>query len=443
MRARRTRRRGERGFALLLVFAMAAAVAVALYLEMPRVAFEHQRDKELMLVERGEQYTRALELYFRKFSKYPQTIDDLENTNNLRFLRRKYKDPMTGSDEWRLIHVENGQFVDSLVHKRPGQEEQRGPSALAASIQGIGSQAEYLPDQDPTKQAPGLQKRASDRIVPGAPGATPGGAGQEGVPGAGSGENPAGTPPPPDQPPGENPPGQNPQGQNPGQNPDTAPAGTPNVPPAGAPASAPGQQNPQGSPFQAPGAPAGQQGQGQTQPGQQSQPGQQGGGQFGFGGGFGSTQGSTQQGGQTSPATGGMSGGGQAGAGAQNTALQAIRGVLGGQQRPGTLGQGGAGAGTQGAMGGSGIAGVASKVDQEGILVYNEKTNYKEWEFLFDQKKAVEKAGGQPGQGMPGQGGQPGTGGAQNPGMGAPRPPVQPGFGQTPFGGQTRPGGRQ
>ena len=39
---------------------------------------------------------------------YPQNLDDLETTRNIRFLRRRYKDPMTGKDAWRLIHVGPG-----------------------------------------------------------------------------------------------------------------------------------------------------------------------------------------------------------------------------------------------------------------------------------------------------------------------------------------------
>ena len=53
---------GERGFALLIVFLLAAAVAVMLYQQMPRVAFESQREKEQLLIDRGQQYIRGIQL---------------------------------------------------------------------------------------------------------------------------------------------------------------------------------------------------------------------------------------------------------------------------------------------------------------------------------------------------------------------------------------------
>lgn len=118
--ARRSRGRGqgERGFALLLVFAMAAIVAITLYMQLPRVAFEAQRDRETMLIERGEQYRRAIELYVRKNNRYPARLEDLERDQDVRYLRRRYKDPLTGKDEWRVIHINAaGQLEDSLIEK--------------------------------------------------------------------------------------------------------------------------------------------------------------------------------------------------------------------------------------------------------------------------------------------------------------------------------------
>ena len=48
--APKTQHPPESGYAMLLVFLMAAMIAIALYKEMPRVAFEAQRSKELLLI---------------------------------------------------------------------------------------------------------------------------------------------------------------------------------------------------------------------------------------------------------------------------------------------------------------------------------------------------------------------------------------------------------
>src|ERR1035438_9750270 len=113
-------RHNQRGFALLLVFLMAAVVAITLYMELPRVAMEAQRDKEQTLIDRGEQYKRAIQLFLKKAGHYPGDIKELESFQNQRFLRHRYVDPMTGNDQWRVIHVTNGILTDSKVTKPAG-----------------------------------------------------------------------------------------------------------------------------------------------------------------------------------------------------------------------------------------------------------------------------------------------------------------------------------
>ncbi len=83
--------------ALLLV---ALAVAAP-----PKVAISIQREREIELVHRGEQYKRAIKLYHKKFGAYPTTIDQLVKTNEIRFLRKRYTDPITGKDDWRIIYL--------------------------------------------------------------------------------------------------------------------------------------------------------------------------------------------------------------------------------------------------------------------------------------------------------------------------------------------------
>ncbi len=127
------KRRKESGFAMLLVFVLAAAIAISLYMEMPRVAFESQRQREHLLISRGMQYERGIQLYYRKYHTYPQNLDDLETTKNMRFLRRRYKDPMTGKDEWRLIHVgPGGQLTDSLVQPANPQQSDKDKDKTTA-----------------------------------------------------------------------------------------------------------------------------------------------------------------------------------------------------------------------------------------------------------------------------------------------------------------------
>ena len=105
---------------------------------------------------------------------------------------------------------------------------------------------------------------------------------------------------------------------------------------------------------------------------------------------------------------------------------------------PGTSGrQPGGTAGTQGASAAGGIIGVTSKREETSLRVFNGRTRYNEWAFIYVQM--AQQPGG-PG-GTPGQGMRPGQGGAGGPGQ--PPAPGSP-FGMPPgsFGspGQ-RPGG--
>jgi type II secretory pathway pseudopilin PulG len=101
---RRRRAGSEDGYLLIGVLFLVAVVLITLAVAAPKVASEIQRDKELELYHRGLQYQHAIRLYYKKFGRYPNNLEQLEKTNEIRFLRKRYKDPVTGKDEWRLIH---------------------------------------------------------------------------------------------------------------------------------------------------------------------------------------------------------------------------------------------------------------------------------------------------------------------------------------------------
>lgn len=88
-----------------------------------------KRERELELIHRGAQYSRAVKKYYKKFNRYPSSLDQLENTNQIRFLRRRYKDPMTGKD-FKLLHFGEVQ----LQPKSPNAATNPGiPAANLAS----------------------------------------------------------------------------------------------------------------------------------------------------------------------------------------------------------------------------------------------------------------------------------------------------------------------
>jgi len=95
---------GEEGYILIAVLFMVAMVLIMLSIAAPKVAADIERDREIELQHRGQQYVRAIKLYYKKFGAYPPNMETLEKANNIRFLRKRYKDPATGKDEWHLIH---------------------------------------------------------------------------------------------------------------------------------------------------------------------------------------------------------------------------------------------------------------------------------------------------------------------------------------------------
>jgi hypothetical protein len=370
------RRRSDSGFAMLLVFLMAAVVAIMLYREVPRIAFETQRQKEQLLVERGQQYKRAIQLFLRANNnqRWPANMDELQSFNGKRFLRRRYKDPMTGKDEWRLIHVQNGVLTDSVNNKPAGKPgDQNGKDALAGQTIGDygNSVGSYNAGQGGGTLSAAQRRRSSDSPAPsGTPFPVTGTAGQgatspDGTATTGQPASETATPPP-------GLPGLPGQGQTPGQTNATNAGGSQQGGSSVGSYSSVGNYGSFGS------SPATGQ-----QAGVPGVPGQLGnsansGGTPGFPTGLGNSGGYPQPGMSGSPAQSGMYGNpAQSGA-----ATSLINGLLT-TPRPGGL----AGINGQNNVIGGGIAGVASTVDSESIMVYNDHKNYSEWEFIFDPAK--------------------------------------------------------
>ena len=110
---------------LLFIAIMGAALAGTGVLY--RTQVQREKEKELLFV--GDQFRRAITLYYEKSpggdKRYPQTLDDLLRDNRYpgvqRYLRRVYVDPMSGSAEWGLVRAADGGIsgVHSLSDATP------------------------------------------------------------------------------------------------------------------------------------------------------------------------------------------------------------------------------------------------------------------------------------------------------------------------------------
>jgi type II secretory pathway pseudopilin PulG len=100
---RRNPKPSEEGYLLLAVMFLMAILVLSLAAAAPSIAKSIQRDRDVETMERGKQYIRAIQLYYRRFHAYPPNEDALVKTNDIRFLRKRYLDPITGKDDWKPI----------------------------------------------------------------------------------------------------------------------------------------------------------------------------------------------------------------------------------------------------------------------------------------------------------------------------------------------------
>ena len=115
---RAARRQREGGYLLLaILLMMAMMIIVATYYTAPRVVQQIKRDREEEMIHRGTEYARAIKKFYKKNNRYPATLDDLDK-GQIRFLRKRYKDPLTKDGKWKLLNY--GDIATMLNTAAPG-----------------------------------------------------------------------------------------------------------------------------------------------------------------------------------------------------------------------------------------------------------------------------------------------------------------------------------
>src|ERR1700724_122388 len=134
----------QRGYMLITLMLALALIAIGLLTVLPEIGQQIRRDREEEMRHRGTAYMRAIQHFYKKFGRYPMRVEELENTNNLRFIRKRYKDPINrdaaGHErDFKLLHqtdisLNNGPVLGQI----PGQGGLQGQAGLQGLWQGHG-----------------------------------------------------------------------------------------------------------------------------------------------------------------------------------------------------------------------------------------------------------------------------------------------------------------
>jgi len=221
-----TLRRTDEGFMMVALLVAMSIAAIWMAAALPSWRMQAQRAKEDDLIFRGEQYARAIALFQNKNrNALPPDIDILVSQH---FLRKKWKDPITGKDfdivGPGIVSRGTGQFGAPITNAAPistGAPGQVGitgvrSTSAATSIKVYNSQQQYsmwqfdaavyrqmhgmpsvaqLNGQQQNQQNGGRQGPGGTTFQPGGPGVNRGGGGPGGAGPGGPGRVGGGAPP--------------------------------------------------------------------------------------------------------------------------------------------------------------------------------------------------------------------------------------------------------
>jgi type II secretory pathway pseudopilin PulG len=120
----------EAGYTLVVLVMAIAVMAIMMTVALQTVEFQMRREREAELIFRGQQYVEAIRLYKQKYGRHPMRMKELWEANP-KVLRRKWTDPMTGSEEWGLVFLgQEGRQVRAPGGQRRGRQPTPTPTPV-------------------------------------------------------------------------------------------------------------------------------------------------------------------------------------------------------------------------------------------------------------------------------------------------------------------------
>ena len=145
MRVQSARRQRDGGYLLLAILLMMALMIIAATAVAPRIVQQIKRDREEEMIHRGTEYARAIKKFYKKNGRYPSSLDDLDKNTQVRYLRKRFKDPLTKDGKWKLLNY--GDIQTLLNAGAPGTPAAslgaQGGAAATGGTSGFGSNSGF------------------------------------------------------------------------------------------------------------------------------------------------------------------------------------------------------------------------------------------------------------------------------------------------------------
>jgi type II secretory pathway pseudopilin PulG len=156
--------RSEQGFTLLLLLIVVAIMGAGLAAFGELTSHAAQRERERELIFAGQQYREAIAAYYERTpgvaKRYPQKLEDLladqRFPDTRRYLRKLYRDPMTGSSDWGLVAAPGGGIMGVYSRSEAAPIKTGGFEPAEASFAGAARYADwqFLHNPSPTGLRP-------------------------------------------------------------------------------------------------------------------------------------------------------------------------------------------------------------------------------------------------------------------------------------------------
>lgn len=148
---------------MVMFVVIIAIMSIAMGVAVQTAEFQMRREREAELIFRGTQFIEAIRLYKTKYGRYPMQLKEIYEAKP-RVIRKKWKDPITDSEDWGLIFLgqdgrTSGQQGRQLagpggLQKDPGSGQSPMETQTPFGEAGTGQGGSESPEIDPQTGLP-------------------------------------------------------------------------------------------------------------------------------------------------------------------------------------------------------------------------------------------------------------------------------------------------